>query len=148
MRGWKLFASTITIFPRTQCVKNCFPRSSFLLGFYGRPWTMEQRKELFRRYRFLIIANTITHVLNNYSVWKLTHVNPLSRLPDSRNGDWTRICMRRKMTTNIECSGERCTLWRKQVKSIVGLYCVWCAVKLVDGYDFFICPLKNNWWRW
>lgn len=65
MAGWKFFASAGYHFYEvgmcTVCVKTRFPLLLILLGFYGRPWTMEQRKELFRRYCLLTISNTVSY---------------------------------------------------------------------------------------
>lgn len=39
-------------------------------GFYGRPWTMEQRKELFRRYNELLVYLSI----------QVDYINNIARL--------------------------------------------------------------------
>lgn len=83
-------------------------------GFYGRPWTMEQRKELFRRYRALWPTwswNNSPRKWTHRQVWLWT---PLC-FTDSRNGDWIHTFMHPKMTASTGCSGESCTRWKKQV---------------------------------
>lgn len=39
------------------------------LGFYGRPWTMEQRKELFRRYS-AILNNLVVIFSSSFGLWR------------------------------------------------------------------------------
>ncbi|KAG7270066.1 hypothetical protein CRUP_012067 [Coryphaenoides rupestris] len=62
----------------------------------------------------------------------------------SRNGVWIHTFMRLKMTTNTECSGESCTLWKKQEHGIEFIYAISPGLDITFSNQKEVSTLKRK----